>query len=194
MICACVDNHSFSYHIILQLLFGFWDIYWLNNYFFLQLFVCEQVLEQEGVYGHVEIDELELDLIPLDRDILSLELPDFFRSFYLVGKRRLLHKQACSSHDNLCFLCCLHCGTRMKKRFWLKNIIYCFNHLYICFKCYFLFQHGDQTNTHTIAQSLVHIQQLFGLIPRVYGVGRCAKVSLTAWFNDMAQFHSPTLD
>ena len=49
-----------------------------------QLFICDQVLEEEGVHGHVAIDELELDLVPLDRDIMSLELPDFYRQFYLV--------------------------------------------------------------------------------------------------------------
>ena len=52
--------------------------------FLFQLYVCEHVLEQEGVYGYVEIEELQIELIPLDRDILSLEIPEFFRSFYLV--------------------------------------------------------------------------------------------------------------
>ena len=51
---------------------------------FFKLFVCEQVFEKEGVFGLVETEELAIDLIPLDRDILSLELPDFFRNFYLV--------------------------------------------------------------------------------------------------------------
>ena len=55
-----------------------------DHVFFCQLFMCEKVLEEEGVYGHVEIEELALDLVPLDRDILSLELPDFYRQFYLV--------------------------------------------------------------------------------------------------------------
>ena len=51
----------------------------------LQLHVCERVLEQEGVFGYVNIDEYQLDLIPLDKDVLSLELPEFFRSYFLVG-------------------------------------------------------------------------------------------------------------
>ena len=38
-------------------------------------------------------------------------------------------------------------------------------------------QDGDQTWVHTIARSLVNLQQLFGLIPNTYGIGRCAKVS-----------------
>lgn len=52
--------------------------------FVLQLHVCEMILEHEGVMGYVTIHELQMDLVPLDRDILSLELPLFFRSFYLV--------------------------------------------------------------------------------------------------------------
>ena len=49
-----------------------------------QLHVCELILEQEGVYGHVTINEFQLDFIPLDSDVLSLEVPEFFRSFFLV--------------------------------------------------------------------------------------------------------------
>ena len=50
----------------------------------LQLHVCEMILEREGVHGYVSCDEFSLDLIPLDRDLLSLEMPHFFRSCYLV--------------------------------------------------------------------------------------------------------------
>ena len=56
----------------------------------LQLHVCERVLEQEGVFGYVTIDEYPLDLIPLDKDVLSLELPEFFRSYYLVRIKCIL--------------------------------------------------------------------------------------------------------
>ena len=42
------------------------------------------ILEEEGVFGYCELDEFDLDLVTLDTDILSLELPEFFRSFYLV--------------------------------------------------------------------------------------------------------------
>lgn len=49
-----------------------------------QLHVCDTILEHEGVMGYITLHELHMDLIPLDRDILSLELPQFFRSFYLV--------------------------------------------------------------------------------------------------------------
>ena len=50
-----------------------------------QLHVCEVILENEGAIGHVTLEEFHLDLFPLDADLLSLEMPSLFRSFYLVG-------------------------------------------------------------------------------------------------------------
>jgi len=50
----------------------------------LQLFICENLLEQEGVFGLCELDDLHLDLLTLDNDILSMEAPDFFKTLYLV--------------------------------------------------------------------------------------------------------------
>ena len=41
------------------------------------------LLEEEGVYGQVTLQELEIDFLPLDRDILSLELPQFTKCFYV---------------------------------------------------------------------------------------------------------------
>ncbi|XP_060062741.1 vacuolar protein sorting-associated protein 33B-like [Ylistrum balloti] len=56
-----------------------------------KLHVCEMILEHEGVFGDVTLDELPLDLIPLDRDILSLELSEFFKTFYLENDHLWLH-------------------------------------------------------------------------------------------------------
>ncbi|XP_072043657.1 vacuolar protein sorting-associated protein 33B-like [Amphiura filiformis] len=61
-----------------------------------KLYVCEMILEEEGVFGDVTCDEFKLDLIPLDRDILSLELPDFFPGFFLEGDQTWLHTVASS--------------------------------------------------------------------------------------------------
>jgi hypothetical protein len=36
------------------------------------------------VYEYVNFGELELDLIQLDTDILSMEYRDFFKNYYLV--------------------------------------------------------------------------------------------------------------
>ena len=35
-------------------------------------------------FADVEMEDFRLDLIALDRDILSLELPSFFRDYFLV--------------------------------------------------------------------------------------------------------------
>jgi hypothetical protein len=32
----------------------------------------------------VTLDELAFDIIPLDKDILSMELPEFYKDFFLV--------------------------------------------------------------------------------------------------------------
>ena len=75
------------------------------------------ILEEEGVYGYCELDELDLDLVTLDTDILSLEMPEFFRSFYLVCKTISFPKFFCQavSSQSLCFKlflphlsCCEH--------------------------------------------------------------------------------------
>ena len=42
-------------------------------------FVCDKILEEEGVYGHVILEDLKLDLIPFDEDIISMEVPLFFK-------------------------------------------------------------------------------------------------------------------
>lgn len=59
-----------------------------------RLHVCELILEREGVYGYVDIDEFPLDLIVLDKDVLSLEAPPFFRSFFLEGDETGCHQVA----------------------------------------------------------------------------------------------------
>ena len=41
--------------------------------------VCEKVLQDEGVYGDVSIGEFELDFIPFENDVISLELDAAFR-------------------------------------------------------------------------------------------------------------------
>ncbi|RUS89069.1 hypothetical protein EGW08_003180 [Elysia chlorotica] len=61
-----------------------------------KLHVCEMILESEGVMGHITIDEFPLELFPLDSDLLSLELPEFFTSFYLDNDTTWLHTVASS--------------------------------------------------------------------------------------------------
>lgn len=49
-----------------------------------RLYVCDMILEQEGVIGSLVIEDLNIDLVPLDDDILSLELPQLLNSFFMV--------------------------------------------------------------------------------------------------------------
>ncbi|XP_060574678.1 vacuolar protein sorting-associated protein 33B-like [Ruditapes philippinarum] len=63
-----------------------------------RLFLCEMILEQEGVLGHCDLDEVDLNLLPLDTDILSMETPEFFKSFYLDSDLTLLQTVSKSVH------------------------------------------------------------------------------------------------
>jgi hypothetical protein len=46
--------------------------------------VSDRILEEAGVLGEVTIGECPLFLIPLEPDLLSLELEDAFSDLYLV--------------------------------------------------------------------------------------------------------------
>eukprot|EP00061_Rhincodon_typus_P015047 g42504.t1 len=48
-----------------------------------KFFMCETVLEEEGIFGDVTFDEWAFYLLPLDDDIISMELPEFFRDYFL---------------------------------------------------------------------------------------------------------------
>ncbi|KAI9592484.1 vacuolar protein sorting-associated protein 33A [Syncephalis fuscata] len=56
--------------------------------------VCQQILEQEGVLGSVELDDCAIDMIPLDTDLLSLELKDTFKGLYIDGDYSSLYNVA----------------------------------------------------------------------------------------------------
>nr|XP_032650095.1 vacuolar protein sorting-associated protein 33B isoform X3 [Chelonoidis abingdonii] len=49
-----------------------------------KFYICELVLEEEGIYGDVSCDEWAFYLLPLDEDLLSMELPEFFRDYFLM--------------------------------------------------------------------------------------------------------------
>ncbi|XP_014663924.1 PREDICTED: vacuolar protein sorting-associated protein 33B-like isoform X2 [Priapulus caudatus] len=57
-------------------------------------FLCENLLEQEGVHGYVTLDQYCPNFLPLDSDLLSLEMPGFFRSFFLDGDQTYVHTVA----------------------------------------------------------------------------------------------------
>ncbi|GMK53666.1 hypothetical protein CspeluHIS016_0102520 [Cutaneotrichosporon spelunceum] len=47
--------------------------------------LCRRVLEDEGVIGDVTLAEFKLELIPIENDVLSLELDDVARDIFLRG-------------------------------------------------------------------------------------------------------------
>ncbi|KYO20884.1 vacuolar protein sorting-associated protein 33B [Alligator mississippiensis] len=59
-----------------------------------KFYVCEMVLEEEGIYGDVTCDEWSFYLLPLDDDLISMELPEFFRDYFLEGDHRWINTVA----------------------------------------------------------------------------------------------------
>ncbi|NXA55800.1 VP33B protein, partial [Nothocercus julius] len=59
-----------------------------------KFYACEMVLEEEGVFGDVTCDEWSFYLLPLDDDIISMELPEFFRDYFLEGDHRWINSIA----------------------------------------------------------------------------------------------------
>lgn len=49
--------------------------------------VCDKILEDAGVLGDVSIQALPLYFVPLEQDVLSLELEDSFGDLFLVCSR-----------------------------------------------------------------------------------------------------------
>ncbi|GFT08994.1 vacuolar protein sorting-associated protein 33B [Nephila pilipes] len=69
-----------------------------------KLFASETLLEREGVYGYAKQMELPLGFWCLDKDLFSLELPDFINSFYLRGDLTYVHTAAMALAQ-LCKIC-----------------------------------------------------------------------------------------
>ncbi|KAM9313049.1 vacuolar protein sorting-associated protein 33B [Gastrophryne carolinensis] len=64
----------------------------------LKLFTCDMILEEEGIYGDVSTDEWSFYLLPLDDDIISMELPEFYRDYFLEGDQRWISTVARALH------------------------------------------------------------------------------------------------
>jgi hypothetical protein len=53
---------------------------------------CERILEEEGLYGDFsKIGEFALDFLPLERDLLSLELDSMFKDCFVDGDYAMLY-------------------------------------------------------------------------------------------------------
>ncbi|KAM4747571.1 vacuolar protein sorting-associated protein 33B [Rhinophrynus dorsalis] len=63
-----------------------------------KFYTCEMVLEQEGIFGDVTCDEWLFYLLPLDDDIISMELPEFYRDYFLEGDQRWIGTVARALH------------------------------------------------------------------------------------------------
>ncbi|EGF80675.1 hypothetical protein BATDEDRAFT_24481 [Batrachochytrium dendrobatidis JAM81] len=55
--------------------------------------ICDQILEEQGIFGDIAIGDYHLDIVPLEEDLLSLEL-DSFKPFYVDGDPTLIHSVA----------------------------------------------------------------------------------------------------
>nr|XP_033775549.1 vacuolar protein sorting-associated protein 33B isoform X1 [Geotrypetes seraphini]XP_033775550.1 vacuolar protein sorting-associated protein 33B isoform X1 [Geotrypetes seraphini] len=64
----------------------------------LKLYVCDMVLEEQGIFGDVICDEWYFYLLPLDDDIISMELPEFYTDYFLEGDQRWLCTVAKALH------------------------------------------------------------------------------------------------
>lgn len=49
--------------------------------------LCTQALKDDGVFGTVDIQAFPLELVPLEKDVLSLEYPDSYAAMYQVSLR-----------------------------------------------------------------------------------------------------------
>lgn len=63
-----------------------------------KFYACEAALEEQGIFGDVTIDEWSFYLLPLDDDIISLELPEFFRDNFLAGDQRWVRTAGSALH------------------------------------------------------------------------------------------------
>ena len=66
------------------------SIFWVPR----RTLVSDKILEDEGVLGDVNIAEFALFFLPLESDVLSLELEDAFTDLYLVGLSTNTSKEA----------------------------------------------------------------------------------------------------
>ena len=47
--------------------------------------LCKEALEKADVYNRIEILDLHFDLIPLEKDLLSMEMEDCFQKMHIDG-------------------------------------------------------------------------------------------------------------
>jgi vacuolar protein sorting-associated protein 33A len=63
------------------------SIFWIPR----RTLVSNKILEDEGILGDVNISEFPMHFLPLEDDLLSLELGDAFMELYLVSSRSIIY-------------------------------------------------------------------------------------------------------
>ncbi|KAJ0001827.1 hypothetical protein NQD34_001623 [Periophthalmus magnuspinnatus] len=63
-----------------------------------KFFACEAILEEHGAFGDVSCDQWDFHLLPVDDDIISLELPEFFTDTFLAGDQRWVRTVGSALH------------------------------------------------------------------------------------------------
>ncbi|EFR03156.1 vacuolar protein sorting-associated protein 33A [Nannizzia gypsea CBS 118893] len=66
------------------------SVFWVPR----RTLVSNQILEEEGIIGDVNIADFPLYFLPLENDVLSLELPDAFSDLYLDHNPQPIHLTA----------------------------------------------------------------------------------------------------
>lgn len=92
-----------SDHINANISTGSEKQYWVI-YVSRKFFTSEKVFEREGIYGSIRQLEFPLGFVSLDRDLISLEIIDFYKAFFLKGDLTYIHTAA-TSLVQLCKIC-----------------------------------------------------------------------------------------
>ncbi|KZT51079.1 Sec1-like protein [Calocera cornea HHB12733] len=56
--------------------------------------LCDRILEEEGVFGDITLGQLKLEFIPLEEDVLSLEMENTYREVFLDGDNTAIYYSA----------------------------------------------------------------------------------------------------
>uniref|UniRef100_A0A8B9E6R2 Vacuolar protein sorting-associated protein 33B n=1 Tax=Anser cygnoides TaxID=8845 RepID=A0A8B9E6R2_ANSCY len=139
-----------------------------------KFYACEMVLEEEGVFGDVTCDEWSFYLLPLDEDIISMELPEFFRDYFL-SSQPLAAGLCCPGVDFAWRAARMGCGASTSPHTAplpgpLQSSLGGSGHL-----------EGDHRWINSVARALQLLNSLYGPFSRAYGIGRCAKMCYELW-------------
>ncbi|KZO91497.1 Sec1-like protein [Calocera viscosa TUFC12733] len=56
--------------------------------------LCDRILEEEGVFGDITLGQLKLEFIPLEEDVLSLEMENTYKEVFLDGDNTAIYYSA----------------------------------------------------------------------------------------------------